>query len=101
MRKSTSRQVASAAVKPARVKTAVCISPEAFQRIGACCIKEGMTQSEVIEFLVNQSLSGYVVSVRGDRLRDRSNQASPTIPAVDLDRLDGSDHVNDAPSKVA
>jgi len=64
MAKSISRKVVSA---PARVKTAVVISPEAFKRLGACCISENMTQSEVVELLINRSLSGYVVSVRGER----------------------------------
>jgi hypothetical protein len=101
MRKSTTRQVTASSAKPARVKTAVCISPEAFQRIGACCIKEGMTQSEVFEFLVNRHLSGYVVSVRGDRLRDSNAGASPAIPAVDVDRLDTDGHMSDVQSRVA
>jgi hypothetical protein len=60
--KSISRKAVSA---PARVKTAVVISAEAFRRLGACCISENMTQSEVVELLINRSLSGYVVSVRG------------------------------------
>ncbi len=101
MRKSTTRQVASPAAKPARVKTAVCISPEAFQRIGACCIKENMTQSEVIELLVNRSLSGYVVSVRGDRLRDSATQANTSVPVAELDRLSSDDHVSDTHPKLA
>ncbi len=100
MRKSSARQVAAAA-KPPRVKTAVCISPEAYSRIGACCIKEGMTQSEVVEYLVNESLSGYVVSVRGNRLRDHTSQATAALPAVDDDRLTDDDHSSAAAWKVA
>jgi hypothetical protein len=64
--KSHSRRVA---VAPARIKTAVRISPEAFRRLGAACIAENMTHSEVVEFLINRDLSGYVVSVRGERIR--------------------------------
>jgi hypothetical protein len=62
MAKSTGRKLHSA---PARVKTAVVISPEAFRRLGAACLAESMTQSEIVEMLINRSLSGYVVSVRG------------------------------------
>jgi hypothetical protein len=50
------------------VKTAVVISPEAFRRLGAACLAENMTQSEIVEMLINRSLSGYVVSVRGERI---------------------------------
>jgi hypothetical protein len=69
MAKSHGRIVTS---KPARVKTAVVISPEAFQRLGAACLKEGMTQSEIVEQLINRALSGYVVSVRGQGFRAAS-----------------------------
>jgi hypothetical protein len=86
MSRSSTRQVATASTKPARVKTAVCISPDAFRRIGACCIKENMTQSEVIEFLVDKHLSGYSVSVRGGGIKDPGNQAVPAIPAESDDR---------------
>jgi hypothetical protein len=63
MAKSTSRKAVSA---PARVKTAVVISPEAFRRLGAACLAENMTQSEIVEMMINRLLSGYVVSVRGE-----------------------------------
>ena len=62
MAKSNSRSVAA---KPAKIKTAVVISPEAFQRLGAACLKENLSQSEIVEALINRALSGYVVSVRG------------------------------------
>ncbi len=75
MAKSIGRTVSQ---KPARVKTAVVISPEAFQRLGAACLKEGMTQSEIVEMLINRSLSGYVVSVRGQGLH--AGQANPAMP---------------------
>jgi hypothetical protein len=65
MAKSLSRTVAT---KPSRVKTAVVISPEAFRRLGAACLAENLTQSELVELLINRSLSGYVVSVRGERI---------------------------------
>jgi hypothetical protein len=79
MAKSNGRKAVSA---PARVKTAVVISPEAFRRLGAACLSENMTQSEVVELLINRSLSGYVVSVRGERIN----------PGAPIDRLDPADH---------
>ncbi len=74
MARASSRAVAS---KPARVKTAVMLSPESFQRLGAACLKEGLTQSEIVEALISRNLSGYVVSVRGAGFSlDRANPAA-------------------------
>jgi hypothetical protein len=82
--KSSGRKVVSA---PARVKTAVCLSPEAFKRLGAACISEDMTQSELVELMINRLLSGYVISVRGERISTAS--ATPTDrlnPAPEVSR---------------
>jgi len=79
MAKSTSRRAVQSAVK---VKTAVCLSPEAFRRLGACCLSENMTQSEVVELLISRALSGYVVSVRGAGIN----------PVALTDRQDLDDH---------
>ena len=65
MAKTSSRQVA---VSPSRVKTAVTISAEAYRRLRAACAAEGLEQGEMIELLINRLLSGYVVSVRGERV---------------------------------
>jgi hypothetical protein len=73
MAKSLSRTVAT---KPSRVKTAVVISPEAFRRLGAACLAENLTQSELVELLINRSLSGYVVSVRGPGINSGSVASS-------------------------
>ena len=59
------RQIAGST---APIKTAVNLSPEAYYRLRACCVRENMTQSEVVELLVNRHLSGYVVQVRGERI---------------------------------
>jgi hypothetical protein len=77
MPKSLSRTVAT---KPSRVKTAVVISPEAFRRLGAACLAENLTQSELVELLINRSLSGYVVSVRGERIS--AGSAVSTVSAI-------------------
>jgi hypothetical protein len=60
--KSSSRQSVPA---PGRIKTAVCLSPEAFRRLGAACVSEHMSQSQLVELMINRLLSGYVISVRG------------------------------------
>ena len=75
MAKSNSRTVAS---KPARVKTAVLLTPEAFRRLGECCLSESMTQSDVIERLINRSLAGYVLQVRGERINPVASIDRPT-----------------------
>jgi hypothetical protein len=85
MAKSISRKVVSA---PARVKTAVCLSPEAFKRLGAACISEGMTQSELVELMISRLLSGYVISVRGPGIN--------ASPVASTDRLNPSGDVNQA-----
>jgi hypothetical protein len=81
MAKSLSRKAVSA---PARVKTAVCISPEAFRRLGAACLAESMTQSELVELMINRMLSGYVVSVRGERVGSVAStvSASPGVEST-------------------
>lgn len=67
MAKSTSRRAVQSAAK---VKTAVTLTPECFKRLGACCLSEGLSQSEVVERLINERLAGYVVSIRGSRIVD-------------------------------
>jgi hypothetical protein len=80
MAKSIGRSVST---KPSRVKTAVVISPEAFRRLGAACLAESMTQSEIVEMLINRSLSGYVVSVRGERIGSVASMGS-VVPAAEI-----------------
>jgi hypothetical protein len=80
MAKSISRAVAT---KPSRIKTAIVISAESFRRLGAACLAEGMTHSEIVEALINRSLSGYVVSVRGERFGPVASTGSAT-PAAEL-----------------
>jgi hypothetical protein len=93
MAKSTGRTVAT---KPSRVKTAVVISPEAFRRLGAACLAENLSQSEIVEVLINRALSGYVVSVRGPGFH--AGQA--TLPAGN-DRLTQGADVNPAGAEAA
>ncbi len=85
--KTTGRKVAAA---PSRVKTAVTISAEAYRRLRAACAAEGLEQGELIELMINRLLSGYVVSIRGERIvpvegKDRDGgeaEAKRTGPAA-------------------
>ncbi len=65
MAKPTARKVAAT---PARVKTAVTISAEAYRRLRTACAAEGLEQGELVELLINRHLAGYVVQVRGERV---------------------------------
>jgi hypothetical protein len=88
MARSSSR---AASTKPSRVKTAVVISPEAFRRLGAACLAESMTQSEIVEMLINRTLSGYVVSVRGERIGSVASSVSAPL-ATELKLAEASAH---------
>jgi len=74
MAKSTSRRVP---VSAARIKTAVYLTPTAYQRLGAASVAEMKRQSEVVELLINRHLAGYVLSVRGERLGHSNGSANP------------------------
>ena len=65
MAKPIARKVAAV---PARVKTAVTISAEAYRRLRTACAAEGLEQGELVELLINRHLAGYVVQVRGERV---------------------------------
>jgi hypothetical protein len=96
--KSTSRR---AAVVAAKVKTSVTLSVEAFGRLGACCLKEGMSQGEVMEWLIDRHLSGYVVQVRGRRLRDAAGPPDGAAPGNTDDRRDAAGDVSPAAPAAA
>jgi hypothetical protein len=86
MAKSSSRKVVSA---PARIKTAVSLTPESFKRLGAACIQEGMTPSELVELMINRLLSGYVIQVRGPGIG-----GGPANPAMGISRSADGDSIS-------
>lgn len=88
MAKSTGRKVAAS---PARVKTAVTISAEAYRRLRTACAAEGLEQGELVEILINRHLAGYVVQVRGERI----------IPGDGRDRPEPDGQVNRPGSTAA
>lgn len=70
MAKSSSPKVASSAEKPRakKTKTAVSLTDDAIKRLGAACTVHQLDQSDIVEWLINKNLSGYVISVRGPKL---------------------------------
>lgn len=62
MAKSSRRVVAP------KIKTAFLLSPEAFHKLGAASLREGKTQSAIVEELIGRALSGYSVTLRGPGL---------------------------------
>lgn len=78
MAKSSNRAIAE------KIKTAVVLSPLAIKRLGAACVAESLTQSELVEWLINDRLKDYSVQLPpiGQRIevasrgRKRSSSAS-------------------------
>jgi len=104
--KSTSRRVAPAAAKvvstqAARIKTSVYLPHVTFKRLGACCLEEGMTQSDVVAKLIDRHLSGYYVSVKGAGIGDSPSQPSQAAPANTDDRREGTAEISAAAAPAA
>lgn len=72
---------ATAGTKPARIKTAVYLTPDQYQSLGAYCLKESDTQSDIIGRLITQNLSGYYVAVRGPGMKDKDKSPPEKAPA--------------------
>ena len=91
MAKSNSRATAD------KTKTAVVLTPLAIQRLGAACVAESMTQSELVEWMIHDRLKGYAITKPslGDRVGKRKSSASVMAD----DRLDTDDHVS-APTNL-
>lgn len=91
MAKSSSRATAD------KTKTAVVLTPLAIQRLGAACVAESMTQSELVEWMIHDRLKGYAISKPS--LGERVGKRKSTASVMADDRLDADDHVN-APVQV-
>jgi len=102
MAKKTSPKVAESSEKPKakKTKTAVSLTDEAIKRLSAACTIHQLDQSEIVEWLIQERLSGYVISVRGEgipigRPKGQSEgQASPSASVDASDRPDPGAHVN-------
>lgn len=76
---------APAATGPARNRKTLVLSAEAIQRLGAAAVRECCDESTIVEKLINDHLSGYVIQVRGPRLAigdDRRGSVVGVDPAV-------------------
>ena len=99
MARSSTLKVARTSV-PARAKktkTAVCLSDAAIKRLGAACVYHDADQSALVEWMINEYLSGYVLQVRGQPIRingQSEDQASLGAPVMADDRLGADAHVN-------
>jgi hypothetical protein len=76
MAKSSSRAVGE------KIKTAVVLTPLAVKRLGAACVAESLTQSELVEWLIHDRLKDYSVQLPpiGQRIEvaSRSKRRSPS-----------------------
>lgn len=100
MAKSSSVKVARATekTKPKKTKTAVSLTDDAIKRLGAACTVHQLDQSDIVEWLINQNLSGYVIQVRGPKIGigppdDHGNLSASVIADESADL---GDHVNPA-----
>ena len=100
MAKSIAPRAARAAAQPKapKVKTAVCLSDDAMRRLGLACVDLKMDQSEIVEWLINANLSGYVLSVRGPKPAIGKSDGQPNLSASVLPDESASEagHVSEA-----
>jgi hypothetical protein len=82
--------------KPKKTKTAVSLTDDAIKRLGAACTVHQLDQSDIVEWLINQNLSGYVIQVRGPKIGigpsdDQLNLAASVIADESADL---GDHIS-------
>lgn len=82
--------------KPKKTKTAVSLTDDAIKRLGAACTVHQLDQSDIVEWLINQNLSGYVIQVRGPKIGigPSDDQLNLSASVMTDDRLDADDHIN-------
>ncbi len=73
--KSTEKQ------RPKKTKTAVSLTDDAIKRLGAACTVHQLDQSDIVEWLINQNLSGYVIQVRGPKIGIGPSDDQPNLSA--------------------
>jgi hypothetical protein len=71
--KSTSRQVAAT---PAKIKTAISLSPRAWKRLGGACVYYDKNQSELLEEKINEWFGG--IRVVNDHAKSAAQSAQVT-----------------------
>lgn len=68
---------------PGRIRTCIVIDADSYRRLGSAAVAEDRDQSEIVQLLIDQHLSGYVTQVRGPRLtweKDRRTATDPINP---------------------
>ena len=94
MAKSNSRTITKSTEKPKvkKTKTAVSLTDDAIKRLGAACVVHQKDQSDIVEWLIEQNLSGYIISVRGPQLAIGRPDDQPNLSASVMadDRLDSA-----------
>ncbi len=100
MARSIGRKVATS---PVRIKTSFTLTPETFRKLGAACVAEDMTQSEVAEKLFSEALSGYFVVNRGDSIAARkpNGPAGRNGPVNAEDRRESAAEISPPASDAA
>lgn len=98
MAKSPSRQVTAATPK---IKTSVTLSARAFRRLSACVAREGLSQSEVVELLINDHLAGYTIQVAGKRIGAARGRSDESASVESNDRLAATGEVSDPGATAA
>lgn len=106
MAKSNSLRAARTPEKPKakKTKTAVSLTDAAIKRLGAACVVHGLDQSDIVEFLINENLSGYVLQVRGPTIGIDGQSDGPATLAASViadDRLGADAHINCAGPHLA
>lgn len=99
MAKTLSRRAVQSAA-PVRVKTTVTLTADTFRRLGAACVAEDMTQSEIAEWLFSRHLSGYFVGNKGSRVGDSPDPRNRAVPVPSNDRPADADPA-DIPADAA
>jgi hypothetical protein len=91
MARSASHQVAKSPTAP-RVKMSFSLTPKTARQVGAACVAEGMSQSEIAEMLFSRYLSGYFVGNRGASVAERhpDGPAGRAGPVTNDDRRDAA-----------
>ena len=86
MAKSSSRATAD------KIKTAVVLTPMAIKRLGAACVAENMTQSDLVEWMIHDRLKGYSVTTPSPA--DRAGKRKASASVMPDESADLGDRVN-------
>lgn len=105
MSQPTRRQAAKTTDRPKapKTKTAVSLTDEAIKRLGAACVAHGLDQSDIVEWLIQEHLSGYVIQVRQTAIPIGKSygQAKAIASGTHEGSASDADHVNPSAASAA